>query len=95
MLQTAYSLVNQYAPKTFTTAHLVKTMASNPRTILKQALSINKGAKAELTIFNTKETWEYTEKNNASRSKNSPVLNTKLTGKIIGVINKNQFLKPS
>ena len=93
MLQTAFALVNQHAPITFTTAHLVKTMASNPRVILKQQLSISKGSKAELTIFDTKETWEYTEKNNASRSKNSPVLNTKLTGKIIGVINKDQFFK--
>jgi dihydroorotase len=93
MLQTAFALVNQHAPKTFTTEHLAKAMANNPRTILKQQLTINKGAKAELTIFDTKTTWEYNEKNNVSRSKNSPVLNTKLTGKILGVINKDQFFK--
>lgn len=93
MLQTAFALVNQYAPASFTPQHLSKTMATNPRAILKQSITIAKGAKAELTIFDSKQTWEYTEKNNASRSKNSPVLNTKLTGKIIGVVNKDQFFK--
>lgn len=92
MLQTAFSMVNQYAPKGFTPEHLVNTMAIQPRAILNQTLTITKGAKAELTVFDTKQTWTYTEKNNASRSKNSPVLNTTLTGKILAVINKDQLI---
>ncbi len=91
MLQTAFAMVNQHAPKGFTVEHLVNAMAIQPRTILNQSLTISKGSKAELTVFDTKQTWEYTEKNNASRSKNSPVLNTKLTGKIVAVINKDQL----
>jgi len=93
MLQTAYALLNQYAPKGFTADQLVNALAINPRNILKQPLSITKGAKAELTLFDPKQTWEYSEKQNFSRSKNSPVLNTTLTGKVIAVINKDQLFK--
>lgn len=89
MLQTAFSLVNQHAPKGFTTEHLVKTMGNNPRAILKRNLTIAVGSAAELTLFNPKEKWDYTLKNNASRAKNSPVMNTQLIGKIVAVINKN------
>jgi dihydroorotase len=93
MLQTAYALINQYAPKGFSTEHLVKSLATNPRAILKQPLTIAKGAKAELTLFDPKQTWLYSDKQNLSRSKNSPVLNSTLTGKVIAVINKDQLHK--
>jgi dihydroorotase len=93
MLQTAFSMLVQHAPKNFTMEHLVNVLATRPRQILKLPLTIRKGAKAELTIFDPTQTWEYTEKNNRSRSKNSPVIKTKLTGKVIGVINKDQYFK--
>jgi dihydroorotase len=93
MLQTAYALINQHAPKGFTQEHLVKALATNPRNILKQPLSIGKGAKAELTIFDPSQTWQYTNASNHSRSRNSPVLNATLTGKVIAVINKDQLFK--
>jgi dihydroorotase len=92
-LQTTFSLLVQHAPKTFSMEHLVKVLATRPRQLLNRPLSIAKGSKAELTLFDPKQTWEYSDKNNYSRSKNSPVLHTKLTGKILGVINKDQFFK--
>lgn len=95
MLQTAYSLLNQHAPKGFTEEMLVNALAVNPRMILKQSLTISKGSEAELTLFDSKQTWNYSDSNNLSRSKNSPVLNTTLTGKILGVITKDQFYKNS
>lgn len=93
MLQTAFSLVCANAPKTFTKTDLVKAMAIHPRNILKQPLTIAKGAKAELTLFDIAQKWNYTEANNYSRSKNSPVLEQQLTGKVIAVCNKNQYFK--
>ncbi|MES2778773.1 MAG: dihydroorotase [Bacteroidota bacterium] len=93
MLQTTYSLLTQYAPKGFTEEILVNALAVRPRTILKQPLKIAKGAKAELTLFDAKQTWNYSDTNNLSRSKNSPVLNTTLTGKVLGVVTKDQFFK--
>jgi dihydroorotase len=93
MLQTAFSMLTQYAPKTFTTEHLVNILSKNPRALLKQTITIEKGAKAELTIFDPKQNWEYNNTTNRSRSKNSPVLGSTLKGKILGVINKDQFFK--
>jgi dihydroorotase len=95
MLQTAYSLLNQYSPKGFTEEMLVNVLAIRPRNILNQPLTISKGSKAELTIFDAKQTWNYSDSNNLSRSKNSPILNTTLTGKVLGVVTKYQFFKNS
>ncbi len=93
-LQTAYALLNMHAPKTFTHEKLVQCLSLNPRSILKiEAIKIEKGCKAELTIFDTNTTWMYDKKNNLSRSKNSPVLNTELKGKAIAIINKDQIIK--
>ncbi len=93
-LQTAFSLLNMYAPKTFTTDKLVQCLSINPRNILKlNNIKIEKGCKAELTIFDTNTTWMYDKKNNRSKSKNSPVLNTELKGKAIAIINKDQLIK--
>jgi dihydroorotase len=44
------------------------------------------GAAANLTIFSTAQTTVLTEKNNVSKSRNSPFLNTELRGKVLGVI---------
>lgn len=93
MLQTAYALLNQNAPKNFTEEMLVNALSIRPRAILKRSLTVGKGSPAELTIFDAKQTWSYSDANNFSRSKNSPVLNTTLTGKVIGVITKDQFYK--
>lgn len=94
MLQTAYSLLNMHAPKNFDNNILVQTLSINPRKILKlNAIKIEKGEKAELTIFNAKTKWMYDVKSNQSKSKNSPVLNTELTGKVIAIINKDKFIK--
>jgi dihydroorotase len=91
MLQTAFSLAVANAPKSVTLEQLVKAFSSNPRKLLKRPLVIQKGAPAELTLYNPKLSWEYNENNNYSKAKNSPVLGKTLLGKIIAVINKNQF----
>jgi len=93
-LQTAFSLISMKAPKTFTSDMLVKVLSINPRKTLKlENISISKGSKAELTIFDQNIKWNYDSKNNQSRSKNSPVLNTELIGKVMAIINKDQLFK--
>ena len=37
--------------------------------------------------------WTFDNKNNLSKSKNSPFIDTTLKGKVLGVINNGQFLK--
>jgi len=93
-LQTAFSLINMNAPKNFSNELLVKCLSINPRSILKiENIKIEKGCKAELTIFDNNANWMYDKKSNLSKSKNSPVLNTELTGKILAIINKDQIIK--
>lgn len=67
---------------------LLPKMTSAPRNILKleQAI-IEEGQKANLTLFNPGEKWDYTTDNNVSKSENSPLLNTELTGKVKAVFN--------
>ncbi|MFN5884603.1 MAG: dihydroorotase [Bacteroidota bacterium] len=93
-LQTAYAMLNMFKPKQFDNGILVKALAINPRKILNQpGVSISKGACAEITIFEPNATWQYSSGNNLSKSVNSPVLNQTLTGKVLGIINKNQLIK--
>ncbi len=93
-LQTAYSLLQMFKPASITTEMLVRALSINPRKILKQEnISLTKGSKAELTLFDPKGTWELNEKTNRSKSKNSPVWGTTLSGKVIAIINKDQLIK--
>lgn len=93
-LQTAYSLLNMFKPKQLDNGILIKALSINPRKILKQkAVSITKGASAEITIFNPTATWEYHAASNLSKSVNNPVMSQTLTGKVLGIINKDQLIK--
>jgi dihydroorotase len=67
-------------------------MAINPRTVLQTEVPIiNEGHTADITLFNPTEKWEFNKENNLSLSDNTPVMNTELTGKVIGTILKNKF----
>lgn len=92
-LQTAYSQLLAAAPKNFTEVHLAQALGNNPRAFLNKSISITKGAPAELTVFSPSGKWEYNEASNLSKSKNSPVLNQTLAGRVLGIINKDQLLK--
>lgn len=94
MLQTALSLLAAHAPKSITLAQIIKTLTANPRHLLKQPeASINIGQQAELCCFNPEKTWVLNEKNNYSKSRNTPVFNQQLTGKVVATINKNKLHK--
>ncbi len=89
MLQTAFSLLVEYKPKNFDLELLIEKLSANPRKICKLPdNSIKKGNRAELLIFDEKKKWQYDEKNNLSKSKNSPILGKQLTGKTIALVNK-------
>ncbi len=68
--------------------NLVKSITVNPRQILGiSASSIAEGARANLTLFNPTAQSSLTEKNNYSRSKNSPFFNKLMMGRVVGVVN--------
>ena len=71
---------------------IAEKLAINPRKLLNLAIPvIAEGKKANFTVFNPTEKWLYNAKNNFSKSANSPLLGTELTGKVVLVYNNNQF----
>jgi dihydroorotase len=70
---------------------IIEAFTTNPQRILKIAKqSIEIGKQANLTLFNPEEEIVFDLKKSFSKSKNSPFINQKLKGKILGIINKNQ-----
>ena len=55
------------------------------------AASIEKGAAAELTLFNRNESYVFSREQIRSRSINSAVVGMQLSGKVIGIINKGKL----
>lgn len=67
---------------------IVNSLAINPRKVLSIEIpEIEEGNEANLTLFSTKLNTILTEKNNHSKSKNSPFFNKPLKGRVIGIIN--------
>lgn len=90
-LQTCYSLIKTYAHQKISDALFVEKLAINPRKILNlPEATLHEGQQASITLFNDT-TWLYTKKNNQSKSYNSPFIQQKLKGKIVGIINKGKL----
>ena len=71
---------------------MITKLVDNPRKILNLDIpKIAIGAQAELTIFNTDETWTYDRKNVQSKSKNSPYLGREMTGRAEAIYNRGQL----
>jgi dihydroorotase len=72
---------------------LVKSITVNPRQILGISnSSIAEGVKANVTLFNPIAQSSLNEKNNYSRSKNSPFFNKSMIGRIVGVVNGTKHM---
>lgn len=73
-------------------ALIVEKLAINPRKLLNLAIPvIEEDADANFTVFNTTEKWLYNATSNYSKSANSPLLGTELTGKVTLVYNNSQY----
>jgi len=65
-----------------------------PRTILRLPVPvIEVGATANITIFNTDETWVYSKRNNKSKSVNSPYIGKTMKGSVKAVYNRGYFVE--
>ena len=70
----------------------ISLLTEKPREILSLPMPIiEEKQPACLTVFNPTEKWNFNTTNNESLSANSPLLNSEMIGKIICVINNNQF----
>ncbi|MBB6126434.1 dihydroorotase [Mucilaginibacter lappiensis] len=73
---------------------LVDKLAINPREILGVAVPvIAEGERANLVLFDTETEWEYSNKNNRSKSVNSPFFGQHLKGKVQLTYNNKQIFK--
>ncbi|KAA9036650.1 dihydroorotase [Ginsengibacter hankyongi] len=75
--------------------HLVKMQTENIRDIFKiEETFIDKGRKANITLFNPDAEYVFEEKDIFSKSKNNGFIGKKLKGRVIGIINGDSlFLK--
>lgn len=91
-LQTAYNTMLTAMPK-ISISKIAETLSENPRKILGlESITIKENIPANLTLFTTEGTSVFTEKDNCSKSKNSPFFGKELKGKVIAVVNHNQIV---
>ena len=89
-LETAFSVIKTSLPEV-ADEKLVELLSVNPRKIFGlAAVTIKENEIACLSLFCPQAEWVYEQKNIRSKSKNSPFTGKKLTGKVIGIINKDQ-----
>ncbi len=97
-LDTAWSICVKrlIKPGILPVARVIDMLVSNPRKILNLPVpEIKAGNKANLTLFNTDEEWNYTPDQVRSKSKNSPYIGETLTGRSVAVYNKGRFSRSS
>lgn len=95
-LETAWSIsvMRLLNGEVLTLDQLLEKFIVKPREILKLDIpEIEEGKKANLTFFNTDEKWTFTPKEVRSKSRNSPYLNRKLTGRAVAIYNNNRFIE--
>ena len=91
-LQTSFAATNTATQGKLPLADAIAKITSAPRAILGLTkVEIAEGKKANLTLFSPTEKWTLIKEAIVSKSKNTPFINKELTGKVYGVINKNQI----
>lgn len=88
--ETAFALARTAAPQ-LPVEKLVAAFSANPRQLLGlETAVIEKGSAANLTVFDPDAEWTYSSIRSLSR--NTPALGLTLKGKVMGVMNKGQFI---
>ena len=84
--QTLFPLLNKL--EDLTLEEKIKVISANPRNVFGlPSPGIEIGQLANITLFDPEESWEYSEDDIASRSKNTPLINQELKGKVLGLMN--------
>lgn len=95
-LETAWSISVKRLlnPGKLSLSQLLEKVVINPRKILNLEIPVIKeGNKANITLFNTDEEWTYSPREVRSKSKNSPYIGEKMSGRAVAIYNKNRFVE--
>lgn len=72
---------------------ILEKLVDNPRAILNIPVPrLEPGESANLTFFNTDESWIFEKKHIRSKSRNTPYIGSKMTGRALGIYNRGQFI---
>jgi dihydroorotase len=92
-LETLFAASNTALRNHISIVDIIAKISGNPRRILNlNAATIEQGNQADLTFFDPDLEWEFTESHVKSKSKNTPFIGHKFTGKALGIYNKKKFV---
>jgi len=97
-LQTAFSLSLKLVEEGYLSLEkLIEKLSTKPSQIIGKPFigNLKPGSLANITVFNTDETWVYTREVNKSKSFNSPFLGKTLKGKILKTFYKGELVYES
>lgn len=90
-LETAFAAAHSACGKKVNLDQLINCLSIKPRSIIgATAPVIAEGQKANLTLFDPSIHWDFKKSDIRSKSSNTPFIGHSFTGKVIGIINKNQ-----
>lgn len=91
-LETAFAVVRTALPS-LDLDSLIRLFAINPRQLFHlEPVQIREGGTASLTLFDPDRQWTYQAKFSKSKSSNSPFDGSTLTGKVIGIVNRDNII---
>jgi dihydroorotase len=80
-------------PNVLTLCELIEKLVDHPRSILRiDVPKIRVGSAANLTFFNTNETWTFERKHVHSKSANTPYIGATMRGRALAIYNKGQLV---
>lgn len=91
-LQSAFAIANHALKDVVPLEGIISCLSHNPRMILGlPANNIENGVSADLTLFNPEKEVTFGLKDLKSKSRNSAIIDMKLTGKVYGIVCKGRF----
>lgn len=91
-LETSYAVANTALKSRMTVRRIVERFCQGPRAALGLPVPhLAEGEQAEVTLFAPEHQWQFTEADIASRSRNTPFLGHRFTGKALGIVANGQL----